>query len=72
MDPIKAIEIKKKIAEMWRVHSAKLDQEVRIAEKLQEIERLKESMTKSDDHNKKLREEILAMGGDPAQIPTFS
>lgn len=53
-----ALEIKKRKAEILRVQAAKADQEVRIDECLAQIEVLKASMDRQDEHVVKLQKEI--------------
>jgi hypothetical protein len=52
------IEVKRKKVELLKVSAAKADLELRIHERLEEIERLKEHITKSEETEVKLAQEI--------------
>lgn len=53
-----ALEIKKRIGEIMKVEAAKFDQEIRIDEAYEQIERIKASIAKSDERVEKLKKEI--------------
>jgi hypothetical protein len=52
------LEMKRKKVELLRVSAAKADLELRIHERLEEIERLKEHIAKSEETEAKLNQEI--------------
>ena len=53
-----ALEIKKREVEIMKVQAAKAEQELRIHEALEQIERLKSAMVTQDEHVAKLTKEI--------------
>ena len=53
-----SLEIKKREVEIMKVQAAKAEQELRIEECLEQIERLKKSMKAQDDHVDKLNKEL--------------
>jgi hypothetical protein len=55
------LDLKRKEVELIRVSAAKADLELRIHERLDEIERLKEHITVSEAAEKKLADEIAEM-----------
>lgn len=52
------LEIKRKKAEMLRVQAAKAEQEVQIAERLEQIKNLENALKVQDAHVEKLTKEI--------------
>ncbi len=52
------LEMKRKKVELLRVSAAKADLELRIHERLEEIERLKEHIVKSEETEAKINQEI--------------
>lgn len=60
------LEIKRRQVEILKVQAAKADQELRIEESLEQIERLKSSMEKQDEHVVRLENEIKELKGREA------
>lgn len=59
----RAIEYKKKLVEIARAEASKMDGEVRIMERLEEIERIKKSFETTDELIEKLKEEAENLKG---------
>ena len=55
------IELKRKKVELLRVSAAKAEMELRIHERLDEIERLKQQMLVQEETENKLKDEILKL-----------
>ena len=56
-----SLELKKKEMELKRVLFAKEEQQLRIDERLDEIERIQEQMNNQDEAAEKIRKEITAL-----------
>lgn len=62
------VEIKRLVAEIYRVRAAKMEMDFKIAEREAEIVRLKENMVNQDNHIEKVKDQLAAMGIDPNGI----
>lgn len=62
------VEIKRLIAEIYKVRAAKMEMDFKIEERLAEIERLKENMKNQDAHIEKVKGQLSDLGIDPGSI----
>lgn len=54
----KPLEVKKKKVEIMRMHAAKADAEVRVMERMEEIDRIEKSMVTTDERIAELEKEL--------------